>query len=332
MHGDEQIGAEVALDLARRVCASYAARDGGAADALARSVRLVILPVADPWGYENDRRGNFRGTNINRNFDWAWDYAEASERGAAAGDSPEAAALALDARLERYSLAVALHSGDYRITLPWDYIPTSSSSPSSPAQNYSLGEFIDRYSPAYELFVARGAEYVGAVRASGGGPPGVFSMIEGCDWYAVCGSYADWLYMTLGCPCYTVELAAGKSWTTLQGATLGASVLQAHGAALVGLLSSAGMGARGRVATAGGTAVPAARVTATALPAAASRALPDPVPYSAFAVADDEGYFYLALPPGNWSLAATSGGASSAAARVAVGAEGYSASIELTID
>jgi hypothetical protein len=325
-HGDEQIGAEVALDIAQRVCEAYASRDGSAADALARSVRLVVLPVVNPWGYENDSRLTASGIDINRNFDWAWAYGGDAGKGDHAGQAVEVGLLSADAQAERFALAVTLHSGDYCITLPWDYIPTSSST-----YSYTLGEFIDLYSPSYELFVAQAAAYVGLERASASGLSGAFSMIEGCDWYVVCGSYADWLYGTLGCPCYTVELHGERDWTTLQGASLGAKVVQAHEAALIGLLSTAGMGARGRVTDAE-LGVEGAKVEALALPSTGSRALPSPRPYKPFALTDADGYFFVALSPGNWSLTATKEALVTASpTSVAVGADGYSSNVSLVV-
>ncbi len=310
MHGDEEIGAELALDLAQKLLESYEANDGSAAARLVASTTLTILPVANPWGYQADMRYQASGTDINRNFDWAWTYGEAwTNKGAAAADAPETKVLVADAKAKHYALSVSLHSGDYCISLPWDYIGTSYSN------------FVADYAPAYPLFLDRGAAYVASVKASGVTGTGSFRWIEGFDWYLVCGSYADWLYMTLGAPCYTIELSPYKSWTSLD-ASYRAPVIKTHEAALIELLASAGLGAGGRVTSSGGSGQAGAKVTATLVPGA--RALPPPIDYTCFALTDEKGYFHIALPAGGWSLSASLGSLASQTQVATVGVDGLS--------
>jgi predicted deacylase len=323
MHGDEQIGSEVALRLAQDICAAFEADDGSAAAALLSSVDLTVVPVANPWGYQADLRENCENVDLNRNFDWAWRYGEADTlKGSAPLSEPESAAFAKDAQAKLYDLAVTLHTGSFIVSLPWDYIATSSTQ-----YNYNDTEYVNLYSPAQALFQPQGSAYakrVGAVEGAG-----AFACSQGGDWYVVCGSYADWLYGTLGCPGYTVELAPYKDWTS-QPAALGAQVIGAHEAALIGLLSSAVLGARGRVGDASGAAVSGAKVSATPVGSAA-KGLPPPVPYTTFAYTGAGGYCFIALPAGEWELEASQGQLDSSPALAGVGSSGPSASVQLSL-
>src|SRR5699024_5596173 len=36
------------------------------------NVHLKVIPLANPWGFDNKERTNSRGVDLNRNFDWHW--------------------------------------------------------------------------------------------------------------------------------------------------------------------------------------------------------------------------------------------------------------------
>jgi hypothetical protein len=316
MHGDEQIGAELALDLASKILAA------GAGGTILASMDLTVVPVSNPWGYENDSRYNRDTVDLNRNFDWAWTYGDADTcKGSSAMSELESKAIAADAKAKLYDLAITMHSGAFCISLPWDYIATSSTE-----YDYSDAQYLNLYSPAQALFDEQGAAYASLVGTVQG--PGSFSSTQGGDWYIVCGSYADWLYGTLGCPGYTVELAPYYNWDS-QPASLGAEVLAAHEKAMLGLLASARLGARGRV-TRSLAAVSLALVKAAPSPAGKS-VNPPPEPYTACAYSNQDGYYYIPLPEGSWSLTASSGGVESAAAAATVLADGPSAPVGISI-
>jgi hypothetical protein len=317
MHGDEQIGAEVALALARAICASRG--DGTVAGSLLGKMSLSFIPVVNPWGYGADERYDCGGVDLNRNFSWAWSYGAAGAKGTSAMSELESRVLADDAEFMRYALSITLHSGSYCISLPWDYLKTSSGAydgtdgyyyPGATGYpDFSSSVYASEYSPAQALFEAEGSAYANSVNGAAG--TSSFSSTQGGDWYIVCGSYADWLYAELGCPCYTVELDGRYDWTS-QALSLRAKVLSAHETALLNLLGSTGTGIHGRVLGESGSPASDAKVTATAIATAASssRALaaPEPVEYTAFAYSNGEGYYFIALPTGSgpWTLVAAS--------------------------
>lgn len=297
-HGDEQIGSELALALADDILSGYGS--GTPADRLGRSTLLTIVPVANPWGYANSVRTTETGVDVNRDFSWPYAYEPGYAGSPTFMTTPESQALAIDARAKHYAISVELHSGSYRISLPWDYLPTSSTN--SPI--YTTGQYVDLYAPAQLLFQARGAAYAASVVAATGGAPGDFPVVEGCDWYYVGGSFADWLYGILGCPGYTIELSPLKDWLGRSGADRDA-VVGAHEAALISLLRSATLALDGRVVDASGNPA-AAKVTATPAGPAARALSSAPIAYTAFGLSDAvTGSFRISVPDGYWSLTAT---------------------------
>ncbi|MFZ4616252.1 MAG: M14 family zinc carboxypeptidase [Rectinemataceae bacterium] len=331
-HGDEQIGAEVALDVAATILAS--AGTGSAAEALLDSASLTTIPVANPFAYGADLRTTLAGIDLNRCFPWpfGWESGSAPDRGYLG--VPEARSLADDAVAKRYSMSVLLHSGSYCIAIPWDYIGTTEGGSST----YSLDEYRFRYAPAHPLFVANSAAYASRIESVAGS--GSFPAIEGYDWYYVGGSYADWLYGALGCPGYTVELDPLKSWTS-RVEEVGTAVIRRHRQALLELLAQAGKGAQGWVRNAAGIGI-GARVEARPI-TAGSRALPAPLAYLAFGLTDASGAFRIALPQGSWRLVATAigtlgldsatttAGPPSGSADIVVDAAGSSATVSLLL-
>ncbi|MGQ9455242.1 MAG: M14 family zinc carboxypeptidase [Armatimonadota bacterium] len=60
VHGDEKNGVSVACELVERLA--------GMGDASLEGVRFLVMPLANPDGYELGTRKNARGIDINRNF------------------------------------------------------------------------------------------------------------------------------------------------------------------------------------------------------------------------------------------------------------------------
>ena len=66
-------------------------------ETLRNYVEIRIVPVANPWGFDNNTRNNYNGVNLNRNFPADnWEYVESGNNasGDAPLDQPEAAILA----------------------------------------------------------------------------------------------------------------------------------------------------------------------------------------------------------------------------------------------
>jgi hypothetical protein len=321
IHGDEEVGAELAIAVAEDLCASYGS--DGASTRLLDGFTLTVIPVANPWGYELGSRNNALSVDLNRNFPWGWGYE--GWDGAAPLDQPESRVLADNAADKRYTLSIALHTGARRISVPWDYIGTTWSwSPQGAINSYTLGDYIDLYSPAHALFAARGAAYAALVESATGSAPGSYPVVQGFDWYFAGGTLADWLYGEMGCAAYTVELSTLKDWKE-RTASQAHALIDEHEAAILALLASAGAGARGRVLDSSGNG---AEARVEARPSIAAKVPgPDPVEYLAFALSGgSSGRFLVPLPSGYWELTAAriSDGATSASAIVYVNEYGSS--------
>jgi len=129
LHGDEPTGRQLLLGLADYVCRER--RRDARAGRIASSMRLVLIPSANPDGYERKRRENAAGVDLNRNFPDPVEGPRAAEEAArrsAAGaaraptpfnltaitpaQQPETAALmAFTLASGPYVAAAALHEG-----------------------------------------------------------------------------------------------------------------------------------------------------------------------------------------------------------------------------
>jgi len=315
MHGNEPLGAALALELAE-----LALGLGGSTppDSLA-GLALDILPVANPRGYVADSRYAYdaaAGILVDPNRAFPMDYGPGQP--GAAPTLAEAAILAADAASEGYALSVSLHTGAFLACVPWDYIGTTASA-GTPA-SYSLGGYVDSYSPAHPWLLARGAAYAALVEAATGGAAGSFPLVQGYDWYWAGGTYGDWLYLRLGTAAFTIELSpfqgalsAGEEETAWAKAV--------HLDALAALVSAASLGVSGRVLGPDGEGI-AARVEAR--PALAAKApWIDPVAYIPFALSDPgTGSFRIPIQAGSWKLSASAGGYAAVSKDVDIGLSG----------
>lgn len=40
---------------------------------LRKNVRLIVVPIVNPWGFANQERENSNNVDLNRNFDYYWE-------------------------------------------------------------------------------------------------------------------------------------------------------------------------------------------------------------------------------------------------------------------
>jgi hypothetical protein len=316
MHGNEPLGAGLALALAELALGLDARSPPESLAGLA----LDILPVANPRGYEADSRFAYDGSAeayVDPNRAFTMDYGPGQ-----AGPAPtlrEAAVLADDAANEHYAISISLHTGAYLVCVPWDYIGTTAWG--DPAQTaYTLGDYVDSYSPAHPWLLARGASYAALVEAATGGRAGSFPLVQGYDWYYAGGTYGDWLYLRLGTASFTIELSPfqGADSAGEEDIAWAAAV---HLDALTSLASAARLGASGLVLAPAGSGAPA-RVEARPVSAAKAPWI-DPVVYLPFAYSDPaSGSFRIPLQTGRWELTASAEGYAPVSATVEIDISG----------
>jgi len=72
-HGGEKQGQYALWFFLREVIRSW--KENPQLGYIRNNVRLVVIPISNPWGYATSTRKNFNGVNLNRNFDYRWaDY------------------------------------------------------------------------------------------------------------------------------------------------------------------------------------------------------------------------------------------------------------------
>lgn len=57
--------------------------EDGKLSLIKNNFKLVTIPIANPWGYDNANRRNFNNVDLNRNFDWMWTESTDPSKGSA---------------------------------------------------------------------------------------------------------------------------------------------------------------------------------------------------------------------------------------------------------
>ena len=133
MHGDEPVGRELALRLARLLCDAHRGVGGGGGDgddaatltaaaALVASARLFFVPTMNPDGFATRSRNNANGVDLNRDFPDQFrgglklergDFGGGGDDDDAAGRQPETAAMM------RWSRRVLSNTGSHTTASAW---------------------------------------------------------------------------------------------------------------------------------------------------------------------------------------------------------------------
>ncbi|PER27242.1 hypothetical protein CN485_20325 [Bacillus cereus] len=88
IHGHETMGHLMFYQFMKLVVNDY--MKSSQLNYIRNKVRVVTIPVQNPWGLENFTRGNSRQVNLNRNFDYLWDLNTETDKGAAPLSEAEA--------------------------------------------------------------------------------------------------------------------------------------------------------------------------------------------------------------------------------------------------
>jgi carboxypeptidase D len=191
MHGDEVVGRELMIYLARRLLNDYGTDPR--ITKLVDAAQIYILPSMNPDGYELDQRYNADGVDLNRDFpDFTADPTDTPD-----GRAVETqAVMALHAK-HHFLMAINFHGGDVCFNVPWD----------TKANNVAAQRFGDD-----ALMQLAGRQYADAnatMKANNGGSfhQGV---TYGYEWYEVDGGMQDWSVYYRRSIHATVELSYTK--------------------------------------------------------------------------------------------------------------------------
>lgn len=88
IHGHETMGHLMFYQFMKLVVNNY--KKSSQLNYIRNKIRVVTIPVQNPWGLENFTRGNSRQVNLNRNFDYLWSLNTETDKGAAPLSEAEA--------------------------------------------------------------------------------------------------------------------------------------------------------------------------------------------------------------------------------------------------
>lgn len=208
MHGNEAVGRELLLLLAKYLCQQYVAGDERIQNML-NNTRIHLLPSMNPDGYETARRGDFDGlkgrtnahdVDLNRNFPDQFGSTEENEV-----QEPETSAVMKWSQSIPFVLSANLHGGALVANYPYDDNPSMRSGK----------EFL---SPDNPVFVHLAHVYSDAhLKMHLGKPCKNYSRemfpdgtTNGAKWYVLAGGMQDWNYLHTDDMELTLELGCYK--------------------------------------------------------------------------------------------------------------------------
>ena len=172
VHGDEQIGTELAFGFLEMLLTDYGT-DTRITD-LVDSYQIYLIPMINPDGYYHVRRGNGNYVDINRNFPFWWE-------GGTWSAEVETEALIDFSLVHNPVIYINYHSGAEIINYTWDGIET--------------------LSPDNEIEIMISETYDEDTN---------YGIINGAAWYVADGTLEDWHHGSLGAASVIVELSNVK--------------------------------------------------------------------------------------------------------------------------
>ncbi len=191
MHGDETVGRELMIYLARLLTDQYG-HDPRITN-LVNSAQIYIMASMNPDGYEKEQRYNAEGVDLNRDFpDFSSDPHDTP-----AGRAPETQAImALHAR-HHFIMSLNFHGGEVVFNVPWD--------------TKANGSATERFGDDSLLQMA-GRQYADTNATMHANTGGSFDrgLTYGYEWYEVNGGMQDWSIFYRNSIHATVELSYTK--------------------------------------------------------------------------------------------------------------------------
>ena len=218
MHGDEPVGREIALDVARWVCERANAEPIGGAEStageageaaersmarrLVREAALFIIPTVNPDGFESRTRENTNGVDLNRNFPYtAFKLPKTlSGRAGALGGDPgnnskqekETEMIMSWSRKWRLNGMLNYHEGALVANYPWDGNKDGSTTYSASPDDETFKYLAKTYADAHPA-MNQSEEFEGGIT-------------NGAAWYPLWGGMQDWQYVNTGTYSLTIEV------------------------------------------------------------------------------------------------------------------------------
>lgn len=212
MHGNEVVGRELLLLLAKYLCENYKLDDR--ITKLIDTTRIHLLPSMNPDGYEYSTEGdatsavgrqNAHGVDLNRNFPDQYGTNEFNDKA-----EPETLAVMNWTLSLPFVLSANLHGGSLVANYPYDDLPTDflphhdGRTKFNPSPDNGMFQHLARtYSTAHTtMHLAKPCPLFKEIFPDG--------ITNGAKWYSVTGGMQDWNYLVAGVFELTLELGCTK--------------------------------------------------------------------------------------------------------------------------
>ena len=189
MHGDEWVGDEMCLFLIEHLLTNYGT-DPRVTN-LIDEIDIWVVPLMNPDGYVLNRRGNYNGVDLNRDFPEGTN----DDENTTDGRQPETAAIMEWSFANSFTLSANFHAGALVVNYPYD--------------NDGMGSV---YSPTPDddMFIWISEEYSQHNLPMWNSPVFYHGITNGAAWYAISGGMQDWNYRYMGDNDVTIELSNTK--------------------------------------------------------------------------------------------------------------------------
>ncbi|XP_059048175.1 carboxypeptidase D isoform X2 [Achroia grisella] len=208
MHGNEVVGRELLLLLAKYLCQQYVAGDERV-QRLLNTTRIHLMPSMNPDGYERSLVGDYSSTkgrsnahnvDLNRNFPDQYGFTKDNRI-----PEPETAAVMKWSQSIPFALSANLHGGALVANYPYDGNPEMHSGNENPSpDNDFFVHLAHLYSDVHhKMHLERPCKDMPNERFPGG-------ITNGAKWYVLAGGMQDWNYLHTSDMELTLELGCRK--------------------------------------------------------------------------------------------------------------------------
>ena len=210
MHGNEVVGRELLLHLAKSFCENYG-RDTNLTK-IVDNTRIHLMPSMNPDGYELAAEGNNRkdwiiGRSNANNVDLNRNFPDQFFKSVTGPPQPETIAVMKWIESYPFVLSANLHGGSLVANYPFDDSPTGQSEYSKSPDDDVFKELAKSYSMAHPTMHLKNPPWPCPEV-----PPDHFEdgVTNGAAWYSVSGGMQDYNYMNSNCFEITIEQGCKK--------------------------------------------------------------------------------------------------------------------------
>lgn len=215
MHGNEVVGRELLLNLAKLLLENYGSNS--LITALINSTRIHLLPSMNPDGYEKSQEGdcesemgraNANQQDLNRNFPDRFGITKDNKV-----RQPEVEAIMKWSKETPFALGANLHGGSLVVNYPYDGNKQQENGIYEAAPDDGLFVHLSRVYSTNHPTMSKGEH---CFDICGNDREGLLNerfrdgITNGASWYVLYGGIQDWVYLNTNCLSITVELGCMK--------------------------------------------------------------------------------------------------------------------------